>query len=94
MKEQPHSPKPSRRGVAVLRYPLCVLVSAIAWAFAFCGAVNFMNLLRIDNERIIIRQDNFHLLGLPIGYGWGYFVLFVFVSAAIAVIAWHFRKEN
>lgn len=71
---------------AVIRYSLCVLVASIGW----CGFVANI-LFSMHNLRSI--SEGYHGLDR---FSWGTFVLLLpaFLSAAVAVIAWHFRKEN
>jgi hypothetical protein len=55
----------------VLRYPLCVLVSATAWVFALFFAVDFGNLVRIGRDgRVLFQDGDFRYLnfGIPHSY--------------------------
>jgi hypothetical protein len=79
----------------VLRYPLCVLVSATTWVFAFFFAVDFRNLVRIERDgRILLQDGDFRYLNFQLSYP-AFFPVFLFaMAAAIAVIAWHFRVKK
>jgi hypothetical protein len=81
--------------LGVLRYPLCVLVSATAWVFALGFAIESRNLVRIGRDGRILWQDgDFHYLNFQLSYP-AFLPVFLFaMAAAIAVIAWHFRVKN
>jgi hypothetical protein len=83
MSHQPiHVPTPSGRW-GVIRYSLCLLVSAIASAFTLDNFVWFT--LRLSwNMRFAVANDHWTFWRTMPG----------FLSLAVAVIAWHFRKKN
>jgi hypothetical protein len=90
----------SSRLRSVIRYPLCVLVSAVAWAFAFNTALLFAIKVHAPDGRIILSRGGcvlFYSWIYPqsgINCDWSCVILLIFLSAAIATTAWHFRKAS
>jgi hypothetical protein len=81
--------------LGVLRYPLCVLVSATAWVFALGFAIEFRNLVRIGRDgTILFNEGDFHYLTFELSYPAFLPVFLSAMTAAIAVIAWHFRVKK
>jgi hypothetical protein len=81
--------------LGVLRYSLCVLVSFAALVFALGFAIEFRNLVRIAHDgRILFADGNFNAFGLLLWYPALLLAFLSAAAAAIAVIAWHFRKTK
>jgi hypothetical protein len=80
----------SSRLRSVIRYPLCVLVSAVAWAFAFNTALLFAIKVHAPDGRIILSRGGcvlFYSWIYPqsgINCDWSCVILLIFLSAAIA----------
>lgn len=70
-------------GLPITRYPFCVLVSAIGWCGALSNILPYVWFLgRLWQNDRPLPTASFDRL-LP-----------VFLCAAVAVIAWHFRKKS
>jgi hypothetical protein len=86
-----HARTPSSyRGV--IRFLLCVLVSAIAWAFALDNILQLLWLL----GKAVIFAESYYLPSrtLLTNYRTLRAILPGFLSVAVAVTAWHFRMKR
>jgi ABC-type multidrug transport system permease subunit len=88
MNNQPVHPSASGKRGAI-RYSLCVLIAAVAAAFTFNGILY----LFLSIARKLAFADLLRAHPYMDGDFLASWILPTFIAAAIAVIAWHFRRR-
>jgi hypothetical protein len=86
------------RGLPIVRYSFCALLAAIAWCAATSNLLYYAWFLSHEWQRSNTRLPPYTidlgwLFSLPNSGGFGS-LLPTFLSATVAVIAWHLRKKR
>ncbi len=76
---------------AVIRYLLCVLLSAIGWCGALANILHYAWLLHLYLSDASMRHFPSDFMGFYNAFG---YLLPIFLCAAVAMIAWHFREKR